>query len=175
MQPSLQGLADGKLVFLNVLLLLQDSTYKYFEIVMVDPHHKCVRKVGAIAGLHMFQQGKGCSFTLNFANQACCKLLKAQAAHVMLHHWTAAGPAHQLDCKSCAQASGAARPYQRWQEVQGSQAQGPCHQQAQAQSPGHMEAQQFSQSQAIQIDSLLSKLARLCAVFSLNSLLSQAH
>eukprot|EP00891_Asterochloris_glomerata_P008171 jgi/Astpho2/8171/Aster-03100 len=34
----------GGLRVLNSYWVNQDSTYKYFEIVMVDPHHKCVRK-----------------------------------------------------------------------------------------------------------------------------------
>ena len=50
----LPRLADSKLLSSDLMLVLQDSTYKYFEIVMVDPHHKCVRKVSAIAGLHCF-------------------------------------------------------------------------------------------------------------------------
>ena len=28
------------------LYCLQDAVYKYFEVIMVDPHHKCIRKVG---------------------------------------------------------------------------------------------------------------------------------
>lgn len=104
----LPRLADGKVLFPDLILVLQDSTYKYFEIVMVDPHHKCVRKVGAIAGLHLFWQGKDCSSVLDFASQTSCKLLLQcqrpklpQSCCIIL---TAAGPAHQLDCKSCAQA-----------------------------------------------------------------------
>ena len=27
------------------MLFLQDSTYKYFEIILVDPHHTAIRKV----------------------------------------------------------------------------------------------------------------------------------
>ena len=68
-------LADGRLLFPNLMLALQDSTYKYFEIVMVDPHHKCVRKVGAIAGLQLFGKGIGCNSMLDFASQldaSCC-------------------------------------------------------------------------------------------------------
>lgn len=30
---------------LMLLLLLQDSTYKYFEVIMVDPNHNAVRNV----------------------------------------------------------------------------------------------------------------------------------
>ena len=63
-------LADGKLPFSDAMIVLQDSTYKYFEIVMVDPHHKCVRKVSTIAGLHLLRQDRGCSSMLDSARQA---------------------------------------------------------------------------------------------------------
>ena len=66
----LPRLAVGKLLFTHLMPVLQDSTYKYFEIVMVDPHHKCVRKVSAIAGLHLFLQDRGCSSMLASACQA---------------------------------------------------------------------------------------------------------
>jgi hypothetical protein len=33
------------LPLLLLLLLLQDSTYKYFEVIMVDPNHNAVRNV----------------------------------------------------------------------------------------------------------------------------------
>lgn len=53
-----------------------------------------------------------------------------------------AGPAHQLDRESGAQAPRAAGADQRGQEVPGAAAPGPCHQQAAPLPPRHLEAQQ---------------------------------
>lgn len=36
---------DVSLTLMLLLLLLQDSTYKYFEVIMVDPNHNAVRNV----------------------------------------------------------------------------------------------------------------------------------
>jgi hypothetical protein len=37
-------------MFGTVLYCLQDAVYKYFEVILVDPAHKAIRKVGTPAG-----------------------------------------------------------------------------------------------------------------------------
>jgi large subunit ribosomal protein L15e len=50
-QRSLQSLAEtragsacGNLRVLNSYWVVQDSTYKFFEVIMVDPSHKAIRR-----------------------------------------------------------------------------------------------------------------------------------
>jgi hypothetical protein len=52
---------------------LQDAVYKYFEVILVDPAHKCIRKVGTTAA----GSESGCA-----ASNACvcCLLVCAVSA-----------------------------------------------------------------------------------------------
>lgn len=48
MQPLV---VDILLIYTYVALPLQDSTYKYFEVILVDPQHAAVRNVSKLQGL----------------------------------------------------------------------------------------------------------------------------
>jgi len=43
------GAACGNLRVLNSYWVVQDSTYKYYEVIMVDPSHKAVRRDARIS------------------------------------------------------------------------------------------------------------------------------
>ena len=66
------GRACGGLRVLNSYWINQDSTYKYYEVVMVDPAHTCIKKVGFLAWL--CDANKFYAFTFrNYAISAVCK------------------------------------------------------------------------------------------------------
>jgi len=116
----------------DLLLAAQDSTYKYFEIIFVDPAHNAVRNVR-------------CSPLL-------CTLARVffSGAHPHFRHLT--GRSHQLDLRADAQAPRAARTHQRRQEVPRPAHQGPRESQAPPQPTRSLETEQHEGVHSLPLD-----------------------
>jgi hypothetical protein len=111
------GRACGGLRVLNSYWINQDSTYKYYEVVLVDPAHNAVRNVRFCFCLHaswhlqrrcvQHQSSHLQSHAQNMLHSgstlACLSLCSEMKSshHAKVVH---AGPAHQLDLQPCTQA-----------------------------------------------------------------------
>lgn len=72
------GRACGNLRVLSSYWVTQDSTYKYFEVIMVDPSHKAIRRDPRINwicdAVHKHREQVCASPTLSFACSPFCRL-----------------------------------------------------------------------------------------------------
>lgn len=59
--PALISLPCAACFVLPWLYCLQDAVYKYFEVILIDPAHKCIRKVCEAAGGGALLLGAGCA------------------------------------------------------------------------------------------------------------------
>ena len=87
--------------------VLQDSTYKYYEVILIDIAHKAIRQVGTLS----LPASQACMCALR------ARLPRAPRMQADSSHGGPAGRARQLDREPCAQAPRAARADQRRQEV----------------------------------------------------------
>ncbi len=92
---------------------MQDSTYKYFEVILVDPQHNAIRRVRfrllvmpSVSCRYFSQMRTAGACIGKFLSRIACLLSQAASRLLLLLNLFAAtaGPAHQLDREPGAQA-----------------------------------------------------------------------
>ena len=136
----------------------QDSTYKYFEVVLVDIAHTAIRKVCfrascclrtyAVCAARWWPGHRHITPHSSASAGAPVDRRASQAGPLTVLHG-GAGPAHKLDCGPRAQAPRAARPDERREEVPRPSAPRACCQQDPPIAPRDVEAEPAAVAQAL--------------------------